>query len=69
MSKTILKKSYYGEPTAKWLRILGDFLNYVSASAAVYTVIQDDKLLSIVFILLGSLGKAITNAFTSTQEQ
>lgn len=68
MNKTVLKTSYYGQPTAKWLRILGDFLNYASASAAVYTVIEEDKLLSIVFILLGSLGKAITNAFTSTQE-
>ncbi len=67
MSKTVLKTSYYGQPTSKWLRILGDFLNYVSASAAVYTVIQDDKLLSIVFILIGSLGKAITNAFTSAE--
>jgi len=68
MSKVVLKSSYYGQPTSKWLRIVGDFLNYVSASAAVYSVVQDDKLLTVVFIIVGSLGKAITNAFTTTPE-
>lgn len=68
MAKTVLKTSYYGQPTSKWLRILGDFLNYLSASSAVYAVIQEDKFLSILFIIIGSLGKAITNAFTTQGE-
>jgi len=59
-----LKQSYYGQPTAKWLKMFGDFLNYASASVAVVGVIQNDKILSVVFILVGSLGKAITNMFT-----
>lgn len=64
MEKIKLKTSYYGQPTHKWLRMLGDFCNYASASVAVVSVIQDDKLLSVVFILVGALGKAISNMFT-----
>lgn len=68
MSKVVLKQSYYGQPTSKWLRILGDFLNYVSASAAVYSVVENNATLTVVFIVIGSLGKAITNAFTTVEQ-
>lgn len=67
MDKIKLKTSYYGQPTHKWLRVFGDFCNYASASVAVVGVIQEDKLLSIAFILVGSLGKAISNLFTYEQ--
>ena len=45
-------------------RMVGDFLNYVSASAAVFTVVAEDKWLAVAFIVVGAAGKAITNAFT-----
>lgn len=67
MSKLKLKTSYYTEPTAPILRMVGDFLNYVSASAAVFTVVADDKWLAVAFIIVGAAGKAITNAFTVTE--
>ena len=35
MKKTVLKTSYYRQPTAIWMRVLGDFLNYASAAGAV----------------------------------
>lgn len=68
MAKIQLKTSYYKESTPPVLRMVGDFLNYVSASAAVYTVIQDDKALAVLFIIIGAAGKAITNAFTKTDQ-
>jgi hypothetical protein len=68
MQKLTFKKGYYKESTPPILRMVGDFLNYVSASAAVYTVIQDDKGLAILFIVIGAAGKAITNAFTTAGE-
>ena len=65
MKKTILKKNYYRQPTAMWLRMLGDFFNYAGAVGGVTAVVQEDKWIAIAFILVGSLGKAVTNAFTS----
>lgn len=62
---TKLKTSYYGQPTSKWLRILGDFLNYVSASVSITAIVSENETLAILFIVIGSLGKAITNAFTN----
>jgi len=59
-----VKKSYYKENTPVWLKILGDFLNYVGAAGAITAVVQDDKYLAVLLILAGALGKAITNAFT-----
>lgn len=67
MEKTKLKTSYYGEPTPKWFRILGDFLNYVSASASITMIVENNQTWAIVFIVVGALGKAITNAFTTVE--
>lgn len=67
MKKLVLKSSYYKESTPPVLRVVGDFLNYVSASAAVYAVVQDDKWLTVVFIVVGAAGKALTNAFTQKE--
>jgi hypothetical protein len=64
MKKTVLKTSYYRQPTAIWMRVLGDFLNYASAAGAVAGAINEDKTLTIVLIICGAAGKAITNAFT-----
>jgi hypothetical protein len=64
MGKLKLKKGYYAEPTAKWLKIIGDFLNFVSAGVSVTAIIDNQPNLAIVFIIVGALGKAITNSFT-----
>ena len=69
MSKIVRKKSYYGESTAKWMRILGDFLNYLGASAAITAVVSNDQVLAITFIIIGAAGKAITNGFTELNEE
>lgn len=65
MSKLKIKSKYYGQATAPVLRIVGDFLNYLSASAALYSVINNDQTLTILFIVIGAAGKAITGAFTT----
>jgi hypothetical protein len=62
-----IKKSYYKESTPVWLKILGDFLNYAGAASAIISVVENDKYLAVLFILMGALGKAITNAFTSEE--
>lgn len=67
--KTQLKKNYYKESTPAWLRIIGDFLNYVGAAGAVTAVVNDDKYLAILLIVCGAAGKAITNAFTSVTDE
>lgn len=67
--KTKLKKSYYHEPTAVWLRIVGDALNYIGAAGGVLGVVEGDKALAITFIIAGAIGKAITNAFTTSATQ
>jgi hypothetical protein len=67
MKKTVFKKSYYNEPTARWMRILGDFLNYASAAGAVAGAINEDKTLTIVLIICGAAGKAITNGFKTVE--
>ena len=67
MANIKLKKSYYNEPTAIWMRVVGDFFNYVGAGASVSAIVQNEKNLAIVFIIVGALGKAITNAFTQVQ--
>lgn len=67
MGKLQLKKSYYNEPTAIWMRVVGDFFNYVGAGASVSAIVQNEKNLAIAFIIVGALGKAITNAFTQVQ--
>ena len=62
--KLVKKKSYYGESTAKWMRILGDFLNYAGSAAAISEVVSNNHTSAIVFIILGAAGKAITNGYT-----
>jgi hypothetical protein len=64
MGKLKLKKGYYAEPTAMYLKIIGDFLNLVSAGVSVNAIIDNQPNLAIIFIIVGALGKAITNAFT-----
>jgi len=69
MKKTILKKSYYGQSTSLYLKMVGDFLNYASAAGAVSVisngVTEESKWWAIGFVMAGALGKAITNAFTT----
>lgn len=67
MKKIQLKKSYYKDSTSIWLKVFGDFLNYVGAGASVSAIISNEQNLAILFIVLGALGKAITNAFTEVE--
>jgi len=68
MKKTVLKTSYYRQPTAIWMRVLGDFLNYASAAGAVMGAVNEDKTLTIVLIICGAAGKAITNGFKTVED-
>jgi hypothetical protein len=67
--KLVRKKSYYGESTAKWMRILGDFLNYAGSAAAISSVVQNYHVAAITFIILGAAGKAITNGWTEQNDE
>jgi hypothetical protein len=67
MKKIQLKKSYYKQGTSVWLKVFGDFLNYVGAGASVSAIISNEQNYAILFIILGALGKAITNAFTEVE--
>lgn len=67
MKKIQLKKSYYKQGTSIWLKVIGDFLNLVSAGVSVTAIIENKPDLAIVFIIVGALGKAITNAFTEVE--
>lgn len=67
MAKYKLKNGYYSEPTALWFKIIGDFLNLIGAGASVSAILQEEKTLAIIFIVVGALGKAITNAVTEVQ--
>lgn len=53
----------YFEPTPPHLRKLGDSLLGISQFAAGYSVISDSKELTIIFMVVGMIGKALTNFF------
>lgn len=53
----------YYHPTPQKLRKLGDALLGISQFAAGYSVISDSKELTIIFMVLGMVGKALTNFF------
>lgn len=56
-------KSYY-EPTPANLRKLGDALLGASQFVAGYAVIADHKGLTIAFLIIGLVGKFMTNFFS-----
>ena len=54
---------YYYQPTPAKMRKLGDALLGVSQFATGYAVVNDSKELAIAFMILGLVGKFITNLF------
>ena len=54
---------YYYHPTPAKMRKLGDALLGVSQLATGYAVVNDSKELAIAFMILGLVGKFITNLF------
>jgi len=56
--------SSYFKPTPKNIRIIGDGLLAISTSVSTYSVLMENKYVSISMIILGLLGKFITNLFT-----
>ena len=56
-------KGYY-EPTPKLLRKIGDTLLAISSFASATSTINDDKDLAIAFLVIGVVGKILTNFFT-----
>ena len=62
--KLIFGIKNYFKPTPKNIRILGDSLLTISTSLGTCSIIMDHKILSIVVIILGLIGKILTNMFT-----
>lgn len=56
----------YYQPTPKKWRRIGDGLLAVSTMMTAYTIGEDMKVLSLVFLFIGAIGKFITNFFTET---
>lgn len=62
--KLIFGIKNYFKPTPKNIKILGDSLLTISTSLGTCSIIMDHKILSIVVITLGLIGKILTNMFT-----
>ena len=62
--KLIFGIKNYFKPTPKNIKILGDSLLTISTSLGTCSIIMDHKILSIVVIILGLIGKILTNMFT-----
>ena len=60
-------KGYY-KPTPKKLRKLGDALLGSSQFLTGYAIIMDEKYLAITCIIIGTIGKFLTNFFTEKDE-
>jgi hypothetical protein len=58
---------YYYHPTPAKMRKLGDALLGVSQFATGYAVINDSKELAIAFMVIGLLGKFLTNFYTENK--
>ena len=56
--------SGYYKPTPKNLRKIGDALLGMSQFLTGYAVIMDEKWVAIICIMIGTIGKGMTNFFT-----
>lgn len=56
--------NYYNKPTPKKWRKLGDALLAVSATITTYAIADDMKVLAITSVILGCVGKFLTNFFS-----
>lgn len=55
--------SNYFKPTPKRIRIIGDGLLTISTTLSAYSTLMENKYISISVIIMGLLGKFITNLF------
>lgn len=55
----------YNAPTPKKMRRIGDGLLAVSTMMTAYTIGEEMKVLSLVFLFVGAAGKFITNFWAS----
>ena len=55
-------QNYYAPTPRKWQRI-GDGLLAISTMMTAYTIGEDMKTLSLIFLFVGAIGKFITNFF------
>lgn len=62
--KLIFGLSNYFKPTPKNIRIIGDGLLTISTTIGTYSVLMENKYISMSSMIAGLLGKFITNLFT-----
>lgn len=56
-------KGYY-EPTPQLFRKIGDALMGVSSAVTGYAIVEEQKWLAITFLVIGVVGKFLSNFFT-----
>lgn len=56
-------KKYYDKTPVKW-RKLGDSLLAVSTTISTYAIVEEMKWLALTTVLLGAIGKFLTNFFS-----
>ena len=61
--KTKLSVKSYWAPTPKKMRKIGDALLGVFSITSVSSIMMDDKTLAVVTLIIGVLGKILTNFF------
>lgn len=61
-------KCYY-KPTPKKLRVLGDTLLAVSLFASPYQIVHEDHRLGIAVLVVGIVGKFLTNYFADEKKK
>ena len=57
----------YFKPTPRLFRRIGDSLLAVCAFAATYTILQEYRVVSLVILFLGIVGKFLTNFFSENK--
>ena len=57
----------YFKPTPQLFRRIGDSLLVACTLASTYTVLQDYKVVTLVILFLGIVGKFMTNFFSETE--
>ena len=62
-------KNGYFKPTPKKWRKLGDALLGVSTTITTYAIVEDYKWVAIAALIIGSVGKFLTNFFTEDKPE
>lgn len=61
-------KGYY-EPTPQLFRKIGDSLMAISSAVTGYAIVEDSKALALTFLIIGVVGKFLSNFFTESNGQ